>query len=252
MTRKVTSITKQGKHEPFELQVSEGQIAFHEVINIFGWQENVNTTFIPLWENVSVYSYPASALPMTVTSASALDDGGTVLIKGLDINYDQISEVVVANNAAPPVTTKGFYRINDVIFSHSTGVNAGDITVSNGGTEYAKILADVGRNQASIFTVPRGYCFYLYRIDAYSNDTTSTKPGFFRNFIQNSNGSQYIVARTTFDSNMNIQRRFPFKYDEKTDIQFQLRTFSGTHEMNVFGEGVLILQGYTLDVKNGN
>ena len=51
---------------------------------------------------------------------------------------------------------------------------------------------------------------------------------------------------------MNIQRRFPFKYDEKSDIQFQLRTFSGTHEMNVFGEGALILKGYTLDVKNGN
>jgi hypothetical protein len=38
---------------------------------------------------------------------------------------------------------------------------------------------------------------------------------------------------------MNIQRRLPFKYNEKTDIQFQLRTGSGTHEMNVFGEGIL-------------
>jgi len=38
---------------------------------------------------------------------------------------------------------------------------------------------------------------------------------------------------------MNIQRRVPFKYSEKQDIQFQLKTASGTHEMNVFGEGVL-------------
>ena len=52
-------------------------------------------------------------------------------------------------------------------------------------------------------------------------------------------GSIYVVARTTFLSNMNIQRRLPFKYNEKTDIQFQLRTASGTHEMNVFGEGIL-------------
>ncbi len=39
---------------------------------------------------------------------------------------------------------------------------------------------------------------------------------------------------------MNIQRRLPFKYEGTTDIQFQLRTKSGTHEMNVFAEGVLI------------
>ena len=39
---------------------------------------------------------------------------------------------------------------------------------------------------------------------------------------------------------MNIQRRLPFKYSEKTDIQFQLQTASGTHEMNVFGEGYLV------------
>jgi len=39
---------------------------------------------------------------------------------------------------------------------------------------------------------------------------------------------------------MNIQRRLPFKYSSKTDIQFQLQTNSGTHEMNVFGEGILI------------
>ena len=32
MTRKVTSITKQGKTEPFYLQVAEQQIAFHKSI----------------------------------------------------------------------------------------------------------------------------------------------------------------------------------------------------------------------------
>ena len=82
--------------------------------------------------------------------------------------------------------------------------------------------------------------FYLYRIDAFSNDGVAAQPGLFRNFSQSSTGQQYTVARTTFYSNMNIQRRIPFKYSEKTDIQFQLRTNSGTHEMNVFGEGILV------------
>ena len=238
------SITRVGKNEPFELQISRGQILNHEVRNIFGWQASTTTAFIPLWENATAYTYPTSALPMTVTSASASDDGGTVTIIGLDINYNVISETVVANNASAPVTTKGFYRINDVIFAKSTGVNVGLITISNGATTYAKIDVGVGRNQASIYTVPAGHCFYLYRIDAFSNDSTASKPGLFRNFVQNENGSTYVVARTTFDGNMNIQRRLPFKYNEKTDIQFQLRTLSGTYEMNVFGEGVVVQESY--------
>ena len=219
--------------------VSEGAISGSSVRNIFGWQASTTTTFIPMWENATAYTYPGSALTMTVTSASATDDGGTVTIIGLDASYNVITDTVTANNAVAPTTSIGFYRINDVIFSKTSGANVGDITISNGGTTYAKILTGIGRNQASIFTVPAGKSFYLYRIDAFSNDSTAAKPGLFRNFVQNSNGSVYIVARTTFLSNMNIQRRIPFKYNEKTDIQFQLSTGSGTHEMNVFGEGIL-------------
>ena len=237
------SITRVGKNEPFELQVSRGQILNHKVRNIFGWQASTTTAFIPMWENATAYTYPASALPMTVTSASASDNGGTITIIGLDINYNEISETVVANSTTAPVTTKGFFRINDVIYAN-TGTNVGIITISNGGTTYAKILAGVGRNQASIYTVPAGNCFYLYRIDAFSNDGTASKPGIFRNYVRYDNGNEYVVARTTFSSNMNIQRRLPFKYNEKTDIQFQLSTLSGTHEMNVFGEGIVVQESY--------
>ena len=237
----ITSISERGTTEELKLQIARGQIPYHEVRNIFGWQGSTTTSFIPLWENATAYTYPTSALTMTVTSASASDDGGTVTIIGLDANYDIISETVTANSVTAPVTTKGFFRINDVIFAND-GVNVGTVTVSNGSTTYAKILAGVGRNQASIYTVPNGYEYYLYRIDAFSSDSTSAKPGIFKNVsINNANGGQeYNVARTTLLGNMNIQRRFPFKYSEKTDIQFQLRTRSGTHEMNVFGEGLLL------------
>jgi hypothetical protein len=223
----------------YEQLVAEGNVSGASVRNIFGWQASTTTTFIPMWENATAYTYPGSALTMTVTSASASDDGGTVTIIGLDASYNIISEAVVANNATPPTTTAGFFRINDVIFSKTSGANAGDITVANGGTTYAKILVGVGRNQASIFTVPAGKSFYLYRIDAFSNDSVSSQTGVFRNYVQYNTGQIYIVARTTLQNNMNIQRRLPFKYNEKTDIQFQLRTGSGTHEMNVFGEGIL-------------
>lgn len=235
----ITSISERGTTEELKLQIARGQIPYHEVRNIFGWQASTTTTFIPLWENATAYTYPTSALNMTVTTSSASDNGGTVTIIGLDANYDIISETVTANSTTAPITTKGFFRINDVIFAND-GLNVGTVTVSNGGTTYAKILVGTGRNQASIYTVPNGYEFYLYRIDAFSNDSTASKPGLFRNYVQYPTGAEYVVARTTFSGNMNIQRRLPFKYSQKTDIQFQLRTLSGTHETNVFGEGILI------------
>ena len=74
--------------ETYEQLVAEGRLGNQEVRNLFGWQESTTTTFIPLWENATVYTYPASALTMTVTSASASDDGGTVTIIGLDINHN--------------------------------------------------------------------------------------------------------------------------------------------------------------------
>jgi len=222
------------EHDP--LAIAKGESNYLSVRNIFGYQENVTTSFIPAWEYATAYTYPTSAVTMDVASTDAANDNGyTARIIGLDENYNIISEDVTI----PATTTKAFFRINDVIYFNTDG-NQGLITVSNGGTVYAAIRIGDGRNQASIYTVPAGHCFYLYRIDAFSNDSTSPKTGVFKNFTRDSNGVTFNVARTTFQNQMNIQRRLPFKYDSTTDIQFQLRTKSGTHEMNVFGEGVLV------------
>lgn len=220
------------EHDP--LAIAKGEVNDYEVRNIFGYQVNVSTTFIPAWEFATAYTYPTSAVQMSVASSNAADNGSTVRIIGLDANYDKISEDVVL----PATTTKSFLRINDVLFL-GIGGNAGLITVSNGGVNYAAIRIGDGRNQASIYTVPRGCSFYLYRIDAFSNDSTSEKTGLFKNISITPSGVIFDVARTTFANQMNIQRRLPFKYSEMTDIQFQLRTGSGAHEMNVFAEGVL-------------
>ena len=228
--------------ESTELNISRGLVKETEVRNIFGYQESGDTTLRALWEFANTsYVYPPSAIQMTVTAADAGDDGKNLLIKGLDANYDEITETVTLVGAGDVVTTTSFFRINDVILLTGT-TNIGLITVQNSAKtiKYAGIRVGDGRNQASIYTVPAGHCFYLYRIDAFSSDTTAAKPAVFKNFSQNANGQQYNTARTTFFNNMNILRQLPFKYSEKTDIQFQLSTDSGSHELSVFGEGVLI------------
>lgn len=192
-----------------------------------------------LWElaDTTDYVFPTSAVNMTVTSDAA-DDGKTMLIVGLDTNYEEIQETVTLNNATPQVTTLAFLRINNVVMISAT--NTANVSVTNGGVTYARINATLGTNQASIYTVPAGCEFYLYRIDAFMNDASAAKPGLFRNRVSFPNGRVLRVADTPYLNQMNIKRDFPFKYEEKTDIQLQVRTLSGTTYAGVFGEGITI------------
>lgn len=227
------------EHDP--LSISKGESNGLSVRNIFGYHEAVGTSFIPLWENNTAYTFPTSALTMTVNSNVA-DDGVVIRVIGLDADYNIISGDYTLNSGTPP-TTIAFFRINDVITIDGNGTDnaANDITLTNGGTIYAKIRGGEGRNQASIFTVPANHSFYLYRIDAFSATTTgSSKYVLFRNQVTLSTGVVLRVAETTFLNQMQILRQLPFKYTEKTDIEFQGRSSSGNNEISVFGEGTLV------------
>jgi hypothetical protein len=220
-----------------KLQVSRGLVRDSEVRNIFGFNTAIGTNFIAAWELNSAYVYPNAPLAMTAVSSSASDTAVTILILGLDGNYDRKSATVTLTGTTP-VNIGEFFRINDVITISGNAV--GNVTIANDGVTYARMDAGTGKNQASIFTVPAGYEFYLYRIDAFcASASQNNRFLFFRNFVQQSNGVLLQVAQTSFLEQMNIQRRIPFRYAEKTDIQLQVRSSAGTQEIGVFGEGIL-------------
>jgi hypothetical protein len=225
------------EHDP--LAIAKGESNGYSVVNMFGYQPNVSTTFIPAWEYATAYTYPTTAINLTVDSANSDDDGSTIRVVGLDSNYDVIVEDVLIDTASPNTTTNQFLRVNDLFFFDTDG-NEGVITASNGGTVYAAIRAGDGKSQAAIYTVPRNHSLYLWRIQAFSADSTSSKPAMFRNFTRTPEGRFFTVGRTTFAGDMNILRNVPFKYEERTDVQFQVSTAQGTHEVSAFGEGVLV------------
>jgi hypothetical protein len=224
------------EHDP--LAIAKGESNGYEVRNIFGYNTLVETSFIPCWENNTAYVQPTTGLNMTVTS-NVSDNGVVIRIIGLDVNYEVIAENVTLNSAVPPTTTLQFFRINDVVTASGNAINS--IVVSNGGVTYAKVRGGDGRNQASIYTVPAGYSFYLMRIDAFcATAAQNNRQIFFRNLVCLPNGVKLRVAETSFLEIMNIQREIPFRYNEKTDIEFQLRGSAGQQFISVFGEGVLV------------
>ena len=241
MAHDLRSITQVGTSEPFELQVSRGQIPGHTARNIFGTATAIGTTFRTPWELANTTDLPflSAQSQLTLSSSSASDTAVSVLINGLDDNYLEVSEVVALNGTTGVTTTKEFRFINDLITVVGNAV--GLVSAKVGATTYAAITAGYGRNQAAVYHVPAGHSFYLGRIDAFSASANNdTKYLTFRNHNTFSDGRVFNVAQTSFLQRMDITRVIPFKIPEKTCIEFQLKLNSQTADIGVFGEGILI------------
>jgi hypothetical protein len=232
---------------PQYLQVARGLVTGASVVNIYGYQPSVGTTFIPVWENTTTYTYPGSASTMLLYSSSASDTAVSVLINGLDASYNNLSETKVLTNGTTGVTTANSYlRINTITVTGSNNA-VGTLYLSNAGktTTYAQITAGNGKNQAMIYTVPNGYTFYLTRVNAYTNQVGNLSSSYctYRVFTQNSSGLITILLQAPFGNNYTSYRVAPRAYAAKTDIQWQANTPSSTAAVGIAVEGILIATG---------
>jgi len=241
------SLTIQGKNEPFELQVARGQIEGHTLLNIFGYQPLVTTAGpYAVWENVAPYVFPSVAQKMLVYSDSALDVNCRIVVSGLDVDWKPITEVVILTNGTTGVqTVNSFLRINLVQDSNlSYAIPVGSISVGNVAKTavYGKISAGLGRSQASIYSVPANHTFFLTRVDAYISEAGGgNNYGTYRvSSVNNVDGSAFVVLQAPFGLRYEARRVVPFPYTEKTDIQWQVKTGTGSAPVGVVIEGILI------------
>lgn len=234
------SLTRWNKSEPFELQVARGQIRGHQSLNISGYQATVDGSFIPIWENATAYTYPVSAIQMTLYSSSDSDTAVSVLINGLDSNYDPISETLILTNGTTGVTTvKSYFRINSIAVTGTVNP-VGSISLSNSGktVTYAKIAIGGGRSAMTVYTIPRGYTFYLAKVNCYThagNNQLTT----YRAYTINANGIASAVLQAPFTQVYISDKSVPRPYLEKTDCQWQC-TSTATAAIGLQIEGILI------------
>lgn len=234
------SITAQGQNEPFELQVARGQIEGHSTVNIYGYQPAVSTTFIPVWENATAYTYPVSAMTMYLSGSNG--DTANITIVGLDANYDVITDVVALNGLTAVATSKQFLRVNSMFVSTGSATNpAGAVYLKNsGGTvTYAQINAGVGRSQAAIYTVPADHIYYLQRVNIYTslngNDYCT-----YQNKTISPAGVVQLTQQAPFPTSYEALRVMPRPFLEKTDIQLMAKIQTGTGAVAVSQEGYLV------------
>jgi hypothetical protein len=221
----------------FLFDIARGGVVGASVVNVFGFNVAVGTSFETLWNDGGNYVFPTEAKAMTAVSSSVLDTM-QVLINGLDINYQPVTQIVTLTGTSPVSIPESIYRINSAVIL--SGSNVGNITIASGGVTYGYIGAGLGTTQACIYTVPEGHKLYLFRIDVNSATVTGSKYLTFRNVVQSPNGRMLRVAEATFaTSQVSYDRQVPFMIDEKTDFLFEAKSSSGSNEVSIFVEAVL-------------
>lgn len=155
----------------YALDIAKGRIAGHSVVFISGKAPSVNTADAPqtIW-NVSGVTYPWSAWNTSdhflFLASDGVSDTCTVLLSGLDNNFNQITDIVTMAGTTSVSTAKKFRRLNSALIISNTVTNVGTInirTTSSVGTIIGRILPGEGQTSMGIYTVPAGFtAFSVY------------------------------------------------------------------------------------------
>ena len=260
----VASVTRAGAYEPFELQVSRGQIMGHSITNIFAYGTTPATAglFRTVWENMGTtdYVFPTSASTMNLVSTVS-GDTATITITGLDASYNLISENLVLNGTTNVPTTKSYFRINNISVSVGSATNpSGVITLSVSSTVYAQIntatvsgvTSSIGTSQMAVYTVPNGYTFYGYRYGAYSSFNGNTANyTTYRALSNASSGVQKVIVQTPYNTTYEVQRHFPFPYPSGSDLRFQVASSAATAAVVSINIGGILIENNNNVVGSG-
>ena len=259
MAQSTFSMSLHGRYEPFELQVSRGQIPYHAPANIFAYGTTPATAglFRTVWENMATtdYVFPTSATTMTLVS-TVNTDTATITITGLDASYNLLTENLVLNGTTGVTTVNSYFRINNIAVSVGSATNpSGVITLATGGVTYAQIntqvvngvTTSIGTSQMGVYTVPSGNTFYGYRYGAYSSFNGNTANyTTYRALTNSSSGVQRVIVQTPYNTTYEVQRHYPFPYAAGTDLRFQIASSAATSAVvSVNIGGILILNEAT-------
>ncbi len=244
MTRPPSSVTRTGAYEPFELQVSRGQIPWHKTLFKYGSNSDINGSLETIWSAGGIYSYPAAAIQMKVSSSSTDDAAAgtgarTIVVYGLDANYNEINETITLNGQTVVTTTKSYLRVFRafVATAGSGGTAAGTIYIGDGvvtlgvpATIYAEIPLGANQTLMAVWTVPAGYTAYFNRgsLSAASNNASHALLG--QLVFRPQGGVMRNATEVTINNGfVPFDFEYPLALPEKTDLEARAISISGSN-----------------------
>ena len=252
---------------PFGLSVQRGNINNFTYREVFGAHTAITTAqkFALLESSTNNdLKYPPSAVTANIVSTDAADtsDGtgaNSILIEGLDANYELQNELIVMNGTDDVATTKTYIRIflMRVLSAGADGKNKGNIkakmqTSSDGGenndqpvlTEVCRISNDDGLENHShhaLFTVPAKHQAYLMKTRYYSANVNKTYLGKLQYRELNGVFRPVHIAEG-FKEDLRVENAAPIIIPEKADIEMRAKNNDESGSVAVYGSFSIILE----------
>lgn len=217
--------------EDERIKISRGQVKGVTPVHKFGAVPSMSTaTTGTVWDkDDTIYpwsTWNAGANTITVNSSSASDVNTSVIVVGLDANYDEIQEEIEMVTQNGNASSNNFIRVYRA-FMGNGDTNVGTISIKNGATDVALITAGFGQTLMAIFTIPRNYSGYLYQGTASAQagaDATGNM------FVRYGGTTAFRVAHSFEVDGDGGQYFYPFSFPpelpEKSDIDVRITTRS--------------------------
>lgn len=223
-------------------------LAYQRSIFRSSYNPSVGTTEATIWPKNTAYAFPVAAVQMTLYSTSALDTTQSVLIEGLDANYNEISEVLVLNGQTGRQSALSYLRVNTLTVLVDSPV--GDIALGTGlavlgvpANTYAFIHAGDNISNAAVYSVPAGYTLRLTSGSISAGGATGSQT-ITAKFFSVIRGVKYLTANISIANNFQF---FPYNPNldipEKSDVYNNVVASASTSSVSATFNGYLVKNG---------
>jgi hypothetical protein len=231
-----SSVTRTGKNEPWELQVSRGQITWHESVTIFGYNSDVDQVMETVWPYGGLLAFPSAALQLKVSSDNANDTANgtgarTVFLSGLDAGHNTISETIALSGQTAVTTVKSYLHVNQCYVATagtSDGAEGtiyfgtGTVTAGVPATVYDVIQYDYNTRITGSYTIPAGYTGYVSQGLFSSGQSSGSGPVTGRLVTRGTDDIRRTAAIVTINNGAaDYVFEYPIVVPEKTTIEAQ-------------------------------
>ena len=251
----------------FGVDIAKGEVPGHSVIQKFGRNSAVSSTFVPICLS-GFYRTPTSNTALEVVSTDVDDTflgagARTIYYEGLQNsggNLVVVSDVVELDGTTAVALPDQLIRLyrwyvasSGTYASQSAGSHQGDLTIqeSGGGAVWSKIENNGfprAQSQIGAYTVPSGYTAYVSKISySVESDKEADILMFKREGVLNTsapyNAMTLVTEINSATGNYTVEYRTPLKFEEETDFGFLGKLKANTGPMTVDFEIKLVENG---------
>jgi hypothetical protein len=189
-------------------------------IHRIGFNGDITNSSVPesIWTVGGLYPWEqfGTGEQLDIVSDSVNDDM-SVYIKGLDSDYNVITEVVTLNGTTPVTTTQTFLRIEGM---YVTEINNGNVTAEISGIPVCSIDLGEGQSVQCVYTVPAGHTAFLLCGDTTVNKGHDAQVRFYVRYF----GGAFSVAHIAeiYEGYYRYNFPIPVKLPEKTDVDVRV------------------------------